>query len=667
MRKHLVESMTLSLLFGALIGFGSISFAQEMAPPLQYNSPAEYQSTTGKEITEFNEAPVLAELVKAGKLPPVVERLPQEPLVVTPVEEVGQYGGTLRSTWYGPGSSAGTIQLLLYESFVLKDPYRGGQIIPNIAEEWTLSEDGRVMTVFLRKGIKWSDGVPFTADDVMFWWEDFVLNDELMPVKPLWVSKWGGKVEKVDTYTIKVVFPEPRPVVAYRLLWYDAIQGEITQGLGYMPKHYMKQFHPKYTPVEKLEETMKKEGFDTWYSLFSTKASTWDRTLNPELPVLEAWVLKETSPTRVTFERNPYYWKVDTDGNQLPYIDRIVFTTLQNPEVAVLKVASGEIDLVAELPISNYTFFMEGREQGDYRVYLWESAISNQVGLFINQTYSEDEVLWDLFREKEFRIALSLAINRNEINQIVYQGLGIPLQVSVSPSSPYYVKEFGESYIQYDPDEANRLLDELGLTKRDKEGYRLRPDGKRLEILIEAITVAEAQQDPILFELIKEYWKNVGIKLDIKPISSTLHSERKGANLLQVVTQHVDRAVDPFITTNGIETFFLPLRVGGPLPMPWIQWYESEGKQGETPPDYILEGINLYNEAIRTIDESQRNDLVKEILRIQADNLMGIGTVGLVPVQLIVKNDLHNIPEKGIWGWEFRGYTCYHPCQFFFK
>jgi peptide/nickel transport system substrate-binding protein len=317
MKRVYISLVSLIVTLALLVSIIPISFAQKMPSPSQYNSPLEYQRATGKRITKFNEAPMLAELVKAGKLPPVEKRLPSEPLVIVPVEEVGQYGGTARVfsnsiTGYGEGEC-----LIGFEGIVKLGP-DGTSVVPNIAKSWKFTNGGKTLTLYLRKGIKWSDGVPFTADDILFWWEDVILNDDLTPVKPKTWSP-GGKlmrVEKVDDYTVSLHFAIPYP---FAILYLAHAWG--AQGSFYYPKHYSKNFHPKYVPLDELNKKAKAEGFDNWWQLFGKYNSFFGgggANVEPGTPTLQAFMVAKKGTDVIISERNPYYWKVDIAGNQLP-------------------------------------------------------------------------------------------------------------------------------------------------------------------------------------------------------------------------------------------------------------------------------------------------------------------------------------------------------------
>ncbi|MCX7795740.1 MAG: ABC transporter substrate-binding protein, partial [bacterium] len=452
-----VKVLLLSLICVSLIlSVIPFVFAQKVPTPFEYNTLLDYQKMTGKKITRFNEAPMLAELVKQGKLPPVEKRLPQEPKIIVPVEEIGQYGGSLNRAWLGPADNFGPRRLMVEQ--IIQFNADGSKIIPNIAKKWDVSKDSKVFTFYLRKGIKWSDGQPFTADDILFVYEDVLMNKELTPSMPYWLTINGKpvKVEKVDDYTVKFVFPE-----SYGLFLYQFADKSADL---YAPKHYLKQFHPRYTPKEELDKKVKEAGYDVWYKLFQAKTSAW-WVNNLDYPTIWAWkAINSPTEQRFIMERNPYYWKIDTAGNQLPYIDRIVNIYASDINMVNFKAATGEIDFQwRHITLDNYTLFMENREKGNYRVLKWRGARGANPVIYLNYS-CKDPVLRTLFNNDKFRKALSIAINREEINQLVYHGLGIPRQASLISGVFAYSPEWEKAWAEYDPKKANAMLDEIGLS-----------------------------------------------------------------------------------------------------------------------------------------------------------------------------------------------------------
>jgi peptide/nickel transport system substrate-binding protein len=642
------------LVFSVMLDIVFVTFAKEMTPPYQYATLTEYQKTTGKEISKFNEAPQLAELVKQGKLPPVEKRLPKEPLVIVPLERIGEYGGTWRSTLLGRADASAIWRIVAYEPLIRWSP-DFSKILPNIAERWTVTNGGKVFTFYLRQGIKWSDGEPFTADDIMFWYEDIILNKDLTPVVPRWLTSDGKEVEveKVGNYVIRFKFTQP--------------QGLFLQYLAnspwcFAPKHYMKQFHPRYVVKEKLDAMIKDAKLDHWYQLFSNMNDSW---MNPNRPTINAWKL--VTPlgvgTRVVLERNPYYWKIDIVGNQLPYIDKLTFDIVENQETLTLKALNGEIDMQYRFVgggIKGYPLLMENREKGQYRVIKAYPVSMNEILIFFNLNH-KDPVLRKIFNDRRFRIAMSHAINRKEIIDLCYLGQAQPYQAAPLPQSPYYYEKYAKAYIEYDPNKANQLLDEIGLIKRDGEGFRLRPDGKTLAITLEIASLPNPWPDAA--ELIRKYWQQVGVKVDIKLEDRSLWTIR---------TSGAEHDVSIWFGDGGVHTalieswWYLPISNYSRQAPLWGIWYATRGKSGEEPPLEVKKQMQLYDQILVTTDSKKQKDLFRQILDIDAQNLYVIGVCTRPFAPGVVKNNFFNVPDEILEdSVAAPGQT--NPCQYFIK
>jgi peptide/nickel transport system substrate-binding protein len=382
---------------------------------------------------KFAEAPMLAEMVKAGKLPPVEKRLPDEPMVVKPLQSVGRYGGTWRRGFTGPGDGENGNRIVSTDKILFWD-YTGTKVMPCVAKEWKQSDDGKSVTIHLRKGMKWSDGTPFTANDFVFWYEEVYLNKDLVPVPhpDFMANGKSGTIRKVDDATVAFEFQDPNFLFVDILAGSTAIGGgQATQAMGgrsmgaYMPAHYIKQFLPKFSSKEDVEKKAKAAGFDGWVSYIRNR---WDWRLNPELPVLTPWktVNPINTPTWV-LERNPYYMGVDTAGNQLPYIDRISMTLAENLEVLNLRAIAGQYDLqerhtaLAKLPV-----FLENRQKVGYEVHLDPALNGSDATLQTNQAYEADPEIAKWLHTSDFRRALSMGIDRDQLNETFWVGVGTP-------------------------------------------------------------------------------------------------------------------------------------------------------------------------------------------------------------------------------------------------
>jgi len=589
----------------------------------------EYERVTGEKIEKFNEAPMLRVKVAAGELPPVEKRLPEEPLVDKPFEEVGKYGGTLRlamvspATWY-----PATIHII---EQVLNMDREAKEIVPDIAKDWEFSDEGKTLTLYLRKGMKWSDGAPFTADDILFFWEGVVLNDEIMPVKPRsWMP--GGKlmtVEKVDDYTVRLRFSVPYWGIIWKLGVYEGWQNAF-----YLPKHALKKYHIKYNPG--ADKLAKEEGYDKWWQLFNAKRMHGFVQQALDIPSLTPWVVKQVLPEGVVYERNPYYFKIDTAGNQLPYIDTIKATPFTDTETMVLKMLSGEYDYQDwGTALKDYPVLMEGAKKGGYKVWLAPSFWGGDVCTYrVNQNYNEDPVIGDILRDVRFRRALSLAINREEFNELFFMGKAVPRQATVHPSCSFYKEEWAKAYAEYDPERANELLDDMGLDKRDPNGYRLRPDGKPLHLIISHVPDAV----PIVYsEVVREYWEEIGIKTSIKPVDRQYMGECFNNGKFMIAPWALDGTAENAIIAGGFGYL-----MGWSWAPQWMAWWSTKGEKGEEPPEEVKRMMSL-NEKVPYLPKKERNKALQEALDIWAKNIWAIGIVGMAPKPAITNINLGNV------------------------
>ncbi len=656
MKEFFKGLLVSGLCFFLVLGVSPVTFSQQRNPLGQYATVDEYEKATGKKITRFNESPQLTELVKQGKLPSVEKRLPEEPAVVEPVEEVGQYGGTWRRAAL---SKSNIISPRMGYEPLVRWARDGKTIIPNLCISWKVGEGGRTYTFYLRKGLKWSDGEPFTVDDIMFWYEDILLNKELTPAFPAWLAPAGTpvKIEKVNDCTVRFRFSRPYS------LFLNYLAGPDT-GVGiFYPKHYLKQFHPRYTPKEKLDSLTKEAKFNAWYQLFGDKT---DPYANPDLPSIKAWIPKAKPGAPTVFsERNPYYWKIDTEGNQLPYIDKISFVMVQDTQMITMKAVQGELDMQgggADCPFSDFTLLMENRDKGDYKVFQWSDGKTGSA-VFFNQNYSGDKTIASLLRNVKFRKALSLAINRNEINQLIYLGQAPPTYTMFPFTSLQNDQELRSLY-EYDIAEANKLLDEIGLTKRDKDGFRLRPDGKTLQLTI--VTNLAFPIHPDVMQLIAQYWNKVGIKTTVDAISGSLWFPRIEASDYQIAGYTAEFNRDCFdltystisIVPSNNHTYWCPL---------WGLWYVTGGKSGEKPTGDALKLISIFDKIKLTVDQKERDKLTEEMLRVWAKNLWVIPTAGGYSLPVIVKNNFRNVPQKATLAYPLSSPGYLNPEQFFIK
>jgi peptide/nickel transport system substrate-binding protein len=570
-------------------------------------------------------------------------------LVIQPLDEIGQYGGTWRRGFTGPGDGQNGHRVAGGDRFVHWDADEFPKVVPNLAKGWEINEDSTEIILFLREGAKWSDGEPFTANDVMFWYEHMYQNSELVPVRsPFFNIDAGAALEMVDDYTLRFSFTEPNSLFlevmgsSINVFGGQANFGNTAMG-GYAPAHYLEQFHPDFVDQAELDAAVAAEGFDNWVNLFKDK-NTWQR--NPELPVLTPWMTVNPITTdNWVLERNPYYFGVDTEGNQLPYIDRISMTLAENLEVLNLRAIAGEYDYQARhISLANLPVLLENQEAGNYTVYL-DPAQHGADGAFQwNLSYEADAEISRLIKDVNFRRALSLAVDRDKINEIIFLGIGVPGSAVVAETSPFNPgAEYRELWATFDPDTANQMLDELGLTERDGDGYRLRTDnGER--IIIELPTVPAFIQFTQLAELVKEDWAQVGIFANVVEAERTLVETRRGANELQVFVWQNDGTDELYL----YPLHALPVSPDSGTGPGYGTWYSSGGASGIEPTGSVREVLDLFSQGLKATPE-ERVGIGQEIWATITDEVWTMGTVGQSGAFMgvrVVKNNMGNIPSR---------------------
>jgi len=595
------------------------------------------------------EAPQLSALVKAGKLPPVNERLPEIPLMLPVVDEIGQYGGILRRAFLGPGDHNNYTRVV-YDALVRFAP-DGSQVVPHIASGWESNENFTEWIVRLRPGAKWSDGKPFTADDIMFWYNDILLNKELMPGGANWMKNEDGsvvKVEKLSNYMLKWTYKQPNTAFLLNLANMDGADKSISN-LVFVPAHYLKQFHPNYASKSNLKAKVKKAGFDTWTQLFAIEALPH---LSGVRPGMAGWVPNGSTVSDRVFKikRNPYFVGVDPAGNQLPYIDEVHFTFFADKEALNLAAVSGEIDFQGRhINMSTYPVLKENESQNNYRVVTWPTFGGSDAVIMFNQTWQGPE--GELFRNKQFRIALSYAINRNAIKELAFFGLGESRQGVPAPFHPYYPgDEYAFKYTQYDVNKANKILDKF-LSKKDSKGFRLLPSGKPFDIEIGVVPQFGAWTD--IAQLVVENWADIGVKAHVEVRERTQQFAMRPANELMAEVWNEDTTGFPFSGQPKFDPRSDPALTFAPLV---AKWYATNGKQGVEPSKEIKRLVEIIDEG-KTSSRNRQVKLAKELFRIWADNVWEIGTVGLTPMiqgVLVANKKLRNIPEVAGNDWPLR-------------
>ena len=581
----------------------------------------------------FHQAPML----ENTDLPTVADRLPRNPLVIHPPDQNGPYGGT----WQRYGTSAPDVGIfrdrLAYDGLVRWGPM-AQQILPNLAVRWEITDQGRTYTFWLREGVRWSDGTLFSVDDILFWYNHVIKNPDLTPTIPREYQRDGVpmEVEKIDDTTVRFRFAGP-----YGLFLNVMASGRSYPMVEY-PAHYLKQFHPDFTDEDQLLKMARKKSLDFWYQLFEDRAD-WQNT---EIPRLWPWLVKVPPPANaIVFRRNPYYWKVDGDGNQLPYVDRMTFE-IYDTKIINMKAMNGEVGMQGRhLQFDNYPKFKLNSQERGYSVRLWISS-GGGTALALNLNH-KDPVLGQIFADRRFRIALSHAIDRQQLNEIAFFGIGQPCQVSPLPISPFYSESYESAYTTYDPAQANRLLDQMGLFRRNKDGIRLRPDGKPIHLRIE---LASVFFNIPMFQLVAQQWSAVGIKTELKLEARQLFSTRRSALLYDVGVWGSADELMPLIDPK----WFFPCGNGSLQGIGYARWFLSNGKQGVTPPEKMQRCMSLYRQIEKTPDPQEQVRLFQQIIELNRENLWVIGTVSRVPSLFVVKDTFRNVPQIAVAGWLFR-------------
>lgn len=610
----------------------------------------------------FKEAPELARQVAAGALPPVERRLPAAPVVVPVVERVGTYGGTWNEYVSGPAEAYKLHRAAGYEHLVRWSP-AFDQILPNLARSWTVDEGGRVFTFRLVEGVRWSDGAPFTGSDVAFAVNDVLGNKELSPAGvPAWLRSRGGpaKVEALDPHTVRFTFAEPQG---------QFLQNIATQAghvLTHFSRHYLQQFHKDHNP-QGIDALVRAAGLDGWAKLFQQKRWVDAFGDNPDAPVLTPWRLATPfggAASQVVLVRNPYYWKVDPAGGQLPYIDRVVFEIIQDVEVSALKMMGGDLDSLllgddAAAVLTNKALFTENQARGRYRLIDVDFPGPFRV-VAVNMTHP-DPVMRAILGSKDFRIGLSHAINRQEIIDLLYFGQGEPFQAAPARASRFYDEAFALQHTAYDVKLANAHLDKV-VPKRDPQGFRLKPNGERLTMTFEMIARAD---DTDLFELLVPHWRAVGLDASFRTMDRSLRNTRLDSNLPDGFTWGGAEGTlgDELLNPR----WYAPIASGAYWARRWVEWFASDGAAGEAPPPEVKRQMGLYRQATSTIDPAEQDKLVGELLAIAEDLFPVIGISTRDGGYAVVGAHLRNVPSRLQVGPGFYRVGVTHPEQYFLE
>lgn len=593
------------------------------------------------------EAPVLAELVAEGLLPPVAERTGPEPVVIRGVDGIGTYGGS----WYRVSNSDGDVAQIAARfsgAFLARWSPHGYPVKPHLAKGWDISDDFREYTIYLRKGMRWSDGHPFTARDFVYWWEQEALAFDVHTPRHL----LGGileRVEMIDETTVRIVFEEPNGLFQERMAFMEF----------WAPEHYLKPFNPVTGDPEKIAQLMAVQATVNPRAAYA-RLRSWN---NPEHPRLWPWVLREHQGfAPYSFVRNPYYWAVDPEGNQLPYLDRLV-NDVRSDDMLAVTAASGDISMqMRNIRFEDHTLYMESRESGGFDVYFWRRSERSGFVVFPNMNRRVDparpETAWkqQMLSDRRFRQALSLAIDRHSIIDAEYQGYGEPAQLAPGPESMFHHEELYRAFTQYDPETANRLLDELGLEQRDSEGFRTFPDGTRMTFFLSVTEFTGIGPSQFLID----DWRNVGVRVVLRLSARNLWFREAAIFEHDLAVWTGDSELYPiiaprnFVATGG-DSFYAPA---------FGTWYALGGLRGdpradrelaqEPPPGHPLRrGMEVLEAAGREGSRERQVEVFREVLDLAAEHLWTINISTPPPQLVIVKNGFRNVPRSATTGWTF--------------
>ena len=604
------------------------------------------------------ETPFLAPAVERGELPPVSDRIPDVPSVVRfdqPGRSAGKPGGDLETLMAKP-KDVRLMTVYGYARLVAYD--EDFNLVPDLLERFEIKE-GRIFTLHLRPGHKWSDGAPFTAEDFRYFWEDMSLNEALAPFgppKPLLVDGERPKFEVIDETTVRFSWSQPNTA------FLPALAGAAPLWI-YRPSHYLKQFHAAYADPKTLKAMVKETRQRNWAGLHHRRDRQY-RFDNPVLPTLQPWYNTTDLPAeRFIFVRNPFYHRIDENGHQLPYVDRVIIK-IADAKIIPAKTGASETDLQARyIRFDHFTFLKRAEKRHNFDVRLWRTIKGAQVALYPNLN-NRDPVWREVLRDVRFRRALSLAIDRHEINQVIYYGLAREGNNSVLEESPLFRPEYRNGWAGFDLEKANQLLDEMGLTERDDRGVRLLPDGRPMELIID--TAGESTEETDVLELISDSWLKAGVKLYSRPSQREVFRNRvyAGESLLSIWSG-LSNAV-PNADTSPAEF--------APTEQDQLQWskfgkyYQTSGQSGVKPDiQGVVDLATLHDAWRHTDDTEERARIWHEILKLHSEQIFTIGVVNGVQRPVVVNNELKNVPEVGVYNWDpGAAFGVYKPDTFWF-
>ncbi|MGE4465498.1 ABC transporter substrate-binding protein [Sphaerochaeta sp.] len=641
------------------VSFAVLCIVLLMTPVFAAGSKESSEPAVSAAASQTKEAPMLAEQVAAGTLPKLADRLPAtEDIMVAETESIGAYGDAITFSFRGKDDQWTTGKITEEGLFRFTSE---GLLEPNVAKGFSVNEDSTEFTVYLREGMKWSDGMPFTSEDVLFFYYHMLkpktfgksLWDCFYSTNPETKVRTEATMEKIDDYSFKVSFTDPSPSFLENL----AINGKWC----YAPKHYYVEILPEFIGQEAAEAKAKELGFKDVAAMGKeTGYYFWN---NVGRPTLRPWVASNSVDSDLhVWKRNPYFWKTDSEGKQLPYVDELRFVRISDPSQTTLKAMAGETDIAFGLDWGNIVALKQNEERSNYSLITWPTTkwAHTAAALQLNQT-AEDPKVRALFQSKDFRQALSIAADREEMAELVADGFSTPAQSSPAKGAMGYDPEWTSKWTEYNPQKAKQLLEGLGLVM-GSDGYYNFADGSDfiLEILTHNDTSATARAAELLTE---KYFKNIGIKATFGVRDRSLIDDMLISNKIEAIISPVSPA----------ETFNISLRPDTLVPVrnyaAWYgtygNWYESNGKEGLEPTGDMLKLIDLYREMLSATNKGEIDRIALEMLNLHKENIWEIGYLSDVPLLLSVNNDLANFSENEVYCDEFRGlgvahiYECY--------
>jgi len=633
---------------------------------------SEFEQNAGCKMT-FQGNPDIAKLNakirgNTRNLPPVEQRLPSEPLIYAPYDSIGKYGGTLDVL--SNATEAGTSDFLSVRHVNLVRYLDDlTTIVPNVAKDWKWNSDFTQLTFYLRKGHKWSDGHPFTAEDVKFWYDHLALDPKIME-KPKDYVMVGGKrmtVEVIDPQTVRFNLPAPKPGLLAHFAFSFA--------QGFQPKHFLGKYHPDLNPD--ADKLAKQAGFENGLAVIKAYYgnSDWTDTPSPLLnapdkvaklpadviPTLESHIYITDTTEGRHLVANPYFHIVDTQGNQLPYINEQDEVYKNDNEIRILTLVNGEADYKAQsLQLSSAPMLLENQEKGDYTIYLKpEITLSN---MSFNVTHPDKDKR-KVFADLRFRQAMSMAINRDEINDVALFGQGTPKQYTGFSPLPDFVDKKWESYmIDYNPGKAKSLLDQIGMKDNDGDGFRELPSGKKLVLNMNFSTQGI---DPQIVEMVGQNWAEVGIQTTVKEVTPDEYRSAQSSNQLDV---GMWRSSQPLSIVMGNNELWVPPfenYFGHRTGMLWAEYVDSNGSKGVKPPAYVMQLIDDVNAFQSSpIGSAEFERLGQRMVKNMTENLLKIG-IAQKPAPIYRKNSLKNFVEFKTHSYEYYRTYPYRATQWY--